>query len=306
MRQHAIPQNVLDVEFKLFTKFTVKEFVYMVTGISIGAIFIFLWTEGALPGILAFPSFLFFSGIGLILGLVPINDQPADKFVINYINAINNPTQRVWQNAHFKDKLELAAQERGLTFNKINVDPNKKDVELKKEAKIVGGIQKQEEQTESTKPKTALDLEEEEKLEKIDVLFEETGLKPKTQTQPQPQAQKAQQQTKPEPTRKIILTEENINNYAIQNANVQLNGTINLVLRNQNNQPIPGATVIIKDSFQKPILAIKSGAQGEVLSSQVLSKGEYNIDILHDQHTFPKIKFMGGNKVYPIINIKSI
>ncbi len=88
MRQHPIPQNVLDVEFKLFTKFTLKEFAYIATGVAIGAIFIYLWTENRMPGILAFPSFAFFSGIGLILGLVPIQDQPADRLLSNYVKIL--------------------------------------------------------------------------------------------------------------------------------------------------------------------------------------------------------------------------
>ena len=102
MRQHPIPQNVLTVEFKLFTRFTVKEFAYIATGVILGGLFIYLWTEDRLPGIIAFPSFAMFSGIGLILGLVPIQDQPADKILSNYIKAINKPTLRVWQGEEMK------------------------------------------------------------------------------------------------------------------------------------------------------------------------------------------------------------
>ena len=40
MRQHAIPQNILDVEFKIFTKFTLKEFAYLGIGVGIGGVFL--------------------------------------------------------------------------------------------------------------------------------------------------------------------------------------------------------------------------------------------------------------------------
>lgn len=104
MRQHAIPQNVLDVEFKLFTKFTLREFAYLAIGVSIGGIFLYFTTKGQIPGIIGVPIFVIFSALGAFFALVPINDQPADKFVTNYFNAINRPTQRVWLNSELKNQ----------------------------------------------------------------------------------------------------------------------------------------------------------------------------------------------------------
>ncbi len=302
MRQHAIPQNVLDVEFKLFTRFTVKEFVYLTAGVSIGVIFIYLWTENSLDWFISLPAFLFFTGLGLILGLVPINDQPADKFLMNYINAINNPTQRVWQNKEFKDKLEIIAKERGLTFEQIQVDPNKKSLSIKKGSHIIGGLETKTNKETEDKPKNVFDLEEEDKLQKINTLFEETGLIPKKKnvTQNTSKTEKSQAQSE------IIINKDNMKNYKIENKDVKLNGTINLVLNENKDLPVSGATVIIKDQFEKPILALKSGLKGEVISNKVLPKGEFNINILHEQYTFPKIRFLVEDKVYPLVKIKSL
>jgi hypothetical protein len=58
MRQHAIPQNILDVEFKLFTKFTLKEFAYLAIGLGIGGIMIYLVVSGIIPPILGIPIFV--------------------------------------------------------------------------------------------------------------------------------------------------------------------------------------------------------------------------------------------------------
>lgn len=104
MRQHPIPQNVLDVEFKLFTKFTLKEFVYLAIGVSIGGIFLYFTSKGHVPGIIGIPIFVIFSSLGAFFALVPINDQPADRFVSNFFNAINQPTQRVWLNTELKNQ----------------------------------------------------------------------------------------------------------------------------------------------------------------------------------------------------------
>ena len=104
MRQHPIPQNVLDIEFKLFTKFTLREFAYLAIGVSIGGIFLYFTTKGQIPGIIGIPIFVIFASLGAFFALVPINDQPADKFIINYFNAINRPTQRVWLNTELKNQ----------------------------------------------------------------------------------------------------------------------------------------------------------------------------------------------------------
>lgn len=115
MRQHAIPQNILDVEFKLFTKFTLKEFAYLAIGIGFGGLMIYLTVSKIIPAIIGVPVFLLSSGAGIFLGLVPINDQDADIFIKNYVNAITTPTQRVWIN----DKMK---QERGKSELKPAVD----------------------------------------------------------------------------------------------------------------------------------------------------------------------------------------
>jgi hypothetical protein len=106
MRQHAIPQNILDIEFKLFSKFTIREFVYIAVGVGLGSIFLFLFSAGRMPGILAVPIFAVFTAIGLFFGLVNINDQKADVYVKNFFVAITSPTQRVWKNKNFDEKFE--------------------------------------------------------------------------------------------------------------------------------------------------------------------------------------------------------
>jgi hypothetical protein len=268
MRQHPIPQNVLDVEFKLFTKFTVKEFVYMAVGITVGGIFIYLWTNNILPGIIAFPLFMFFTAVGLLLGLIPINDQPAEKFIISYIQAITKPTLRVWQGEEMKMILKQRQQEKV-----------KKGKSEKKQV---------------TPPVNLIDIEEEEKLKHIDKLMEETGLK-----KAQPVQKNAPQE------RHILITDETIQQYTIPSIRVNLNGTINLLLVNKNNQPISNATVIIKDAFDKPKIAIRSGMRGEALTDKIIEKGEYHIEILHDNYTFKNVHFVVQRNVYPIVKIMS-
>ncbi len=138
MRQHPIPQNILDVEFKLFTKFTLKEFAYLGIGVGFGGLMIYLVVSKVLPGIIGIPVAILTSIAGIILGLVPINDQDADVFIKNYISAITSPTQRVWMNKKMKEE--------GI---KTEVKPTI-DANLAKKPKIIGGFGTTKEETQQT------------------------------------------------------------------------------------------------------------------------------------------------------------
>ena len=121
MRQHAIPQNILDVEFKLFTRFTLKEFAYLAIGLGFGGLMIYLMVGGTIPAIIGVPIFLLSSAAGIFLGLVPINDQDADVFIKNYVSAITSPTQRVWMNKEMqqeRNKPELKPTSEGKLVQK--------------------------------------------------------------------------------------------------------------------------------------------------------------------------------------------
>lgn len=104
MRQHPIPQNILDVEFKLFSKFTLKEFAYLAIGLGFGGLMIYLVVSKIIPGLIGIPICLLTSAAGIFLGLIPINDQDADVFIKNYVSAITAPTQRVWMNSEMQQE----------------------------------------------------------------------------------------------------------------------------------------------------------------------------------------------------------
>ena len=270
MRQHPIPQNILDVEFKLFTKFTVKEFAYVATGALIGGLFVYLWTQNRMPGIIAFPSLIFFGGLGLILGMVPIHDQPADKIFSNYLRAINRPTLRVWQGEEMKLKM--------------------------KKRKNAGKASVAEVQKAQAKQANLVDSEEEENLKKIGKMMEEEGLGKREEVK----------ETNDEGSKGTIFKKENIEQHTVSSSDSQLSGTINLLLANKQNQAIPNATVIVKDTLGRTKMASKSDNKGQVLSNQKLENGEYVVEINHEQYSFKPIKFIVEKPIYPIIKITSL
>lgn len=102
METHAVPQEIMSVEFKLFGNFlSMREFIYIAMGLAIAYFFYILYDNRILPGILAFPSILLFGGGGTLIGLVPYEERSLDKWIMNYFTAIKSPTQRVWSKPGF-------------------------------------------------------------------------------------------------------------------------------------------------------------------------------------------------------------
>lgn len=252
MRQHPIPQNVLDVEFKLFTKFTLKEFAYLAIGIGIGGVFLYLTTKGQFPGIVGIPLFLFFSGIGVFMALVPINDQPADRFFSNFIYAINRPTQRVWLNKDLKDervKPLIQAQ--------------------KKKTKIFGG--------------SKIEVKE------SDVVAENDNTKVEDITKDEVATEKVQDTSN---TSILINEESlSKYQFAIKSVD-KLPGNINLWICTKDNQPIPEIHTYLKDSDDKILYAKKTDKNGYFLTTKIYPEGVYNIQFEGVPINIPPIKLV--------------
>jgi hypothetical protein len=263
MRQHAIPQNILDVEFKLFTKFTLKEFAYLAIGIGVGGIMLYLVVSDIIPALLGIPIFVVSSGLGAFLGLVPINDQDADVFIKNYISAITNPTQRVWLNEELKEKgakPELKPDEEGKLIPK--------DIKTKRK-KIIG----------ESLPTTSETVEVEED-DPRDMLDEELNVDPQLTT------------TLPSSTsNSVIITDDNISKYQFNIASLdKLPGNINIWLSTKSSKPIPNVIVYLKSSDGKILYANKTGESGYFLTNKLWEPGTYVLEFQHPTYEFPKVQ----------------
>lgn len=92
-KQHPVPQNVMDVEFKLIGELTIRQFSYLL----VFAVIAFLTAKTGLPVIFKYPLILVFILSGLAFAFLPFNDITLDKWVSNYIRAVTNPRFRVWK-----------------------------------------------------------------------------------------------------------------------------------------------------------------------------------------------------------------
>ncbi len=93
MERHAVPQNIMDVEFKLFGALTIKQFGYLAGGF----VFAFFFYLSGLPPLLTLVMIILSVVFGLFLSLVKINGQASSVWMSNFILAIFTSQQRVWR-----------------------------------------------------------------------------------------------------------------------------------------------------------------------------------------------------------------
>lgn len=306
MKQHAIPQNILDIEFKLFTKFTVREFVYMALGIGFGGIFLYFFTKGQLPGVIAIPIFVVSSGIGLFLGLVPINDQKADVFLRNYIWAITNPTQRVWKNEKLlnKDGIE---DKMDITQGDMQRNPNQGG-----SAKIVGAGPVNANQFIENEKLNQLDKEEAERLASI---TNEVPYTPVSNTpapalpSPSPTPINTQSTTPtttvptPSPIKpnSILISRETLGNF--QTVSGSGNQTLGFQIIDKDIKPNKEAVVALKGRNGTVVFAQRTDANGTVTLTQQLPADQYKLVVQSQNKTYSNIELVLDGKPFPIIKL---
>lgn len=111
-RQHAVPQNIMDVEFKIIGDLTMRQFSYlMILGL------LAYFNMQFMVGIFKWPLTLFLGLLGLGLAFVPVQDRGLDVWLVNFIKSVYSPTQRVWRkslavpSAFLYDNLAVVKQE---------------------------------------------------------------------------------------------------------------------------------------------------------------------------------------------------
>lgn len=91
--QHAVPQNIMDVEFKLIGDLTMRQFAYL---LIFGVIAYISYISG-IPGLLKFFLILGSIGAGLAFAFLPFEERGMDEWVMNFFNAVYTPNQKIWK-----------------------------------------------------------------------------------------------------------------------------------------------------------------------------------------------------------------
>ena len=92
-RQHPVPQNIMDVEFKIIGELTMRQFFYLLIfcGLAYG---VFQFVNSP---IFKWPLILLFVLTGVALAFVPLQERSLDEWVVNFFKAIYAPNQKIWR-----------------------------------------------------------------------------------------------------------------------------------------------------------------------------------------------------------------
>ena len=111
-KQHAVPQNIMDVEFKLIGDLTIRQFLYLV--IFGGSAY---FASVGMVGLFKWPIVLGLALLGVGLAFVPIQERGLDEWLVNFVRSVYSPTQMIWRreltipSAFLHDNLAVVKQE---------------------------------------------------------------------------------------------------------------------------------------------------------------------------------------------------
>jgi len=91
-KQHPVPQNIMEVEFKLIGDMTIRQFSY----VAVGGFLCYLIFSGGLPALIRWPLLFLVGFLSLGLAFLPVEEQGLDEWIRNFFVATYSPTQRVW------------------------------------------------------------------------------------------------------------------------------------------------------------------------------------------------------------------
>lgn len=91
-RQHAVPQNIMDVEFKIIGDLTMRQFFYLL--IFGGFAY---WAFSVYNGFLKWPLVFGLVMGGLAFAFLPVEERGLDQWIVNAIRAVYKDTQYIWR-----------------------------------------------------------------------------------------------------------------------------------------------------------------------------------------------------------------
>ena len=159
---HAVPQNILDVEFKLFGSLTVKQFSYIAGAAFVGLIFYFIFNS--LPWLM-WPLVLVCIGLGIALALVKINQRPFDVWLTNYIIAVLGSQRSIYH----KSKKTVSVLDSLGDFRGIGDEKTVLKTEPVRNSEVTFTINDDDK-------RNILDIEESSKLGRLNELFNEISI----------------------------------------------------------------------------------------------------------------------------------
>lgn len=103
-KQHPVPQNIMEVEFKLVGDLTLRQFGYVAAGAILGYI---IYAQ-PLTGLIRWPLIVLDAALALGMAFLPMEERGLDEWLRNFFTAVYSPTQRIWKSSATKQKTGTA------------------------------------------------------------------------------------------------------------------------------------------------------------------------------------------------------
>lgn len=91
--RHAVPQNIMDVQFKLIGDLTMRQFFYLLIFFVIA----YLAFISSIPALFRWPIIIISIGLGLGFAFVPLEDRGLDEWIVSFFKAVYGYNQMIWK-----------------------------------------------------------------------------------------------------------------------------------------------------------------------------------------------------------------
>lgn len=329
MENHPIPQNVTGFQFKLIGDMTIKQFVYLATGVVSGWLFFLL----PIATFIRLPVSIFFILAGISLAFIPLTGRSIDVMIANFIKSLFGPTQYVYRKTEASStihvispssrmalKEESSKQVVSNTYNSpiITSQPSTPHIISMKEVSIDTAEKQKEEENESLQEKEK-EVEKELRVLSLEKQLQETLAQKEQLAQQVVDLQKKlnlQKKTILAPT--ILGPKAQTQNASMVPKNMTRDTGLFLapdspniitgIVKDPRGNPLPNILVEIKDQEGNPVRAFKTSLLGRFASATPLSNGVYTIEF-EDPRELNKFDAVGLNvsgTVIAPIEIRSI
>jgi hypothetical protein len=337
MEPHAIPQNVTNFQFKLIGDMTLKQFLYLASGVVVAYI-LFVFASPVYP-LISWPLILISAGLGAAFAFVPFQSRPLDVWVGAFLNAVYSPTKMVWKKnsrtykdeALFKSRFLLytAPQSAGLapsnptnSYIPIQIQKNpstklpshqelKETVDLASQAQNLNMKIVQAEhmldQIKKAQSLSSVPVDYSQQTGKVlsdlsSLIAQASAVKAKIETQVHKHANAPTNTNIDQPVMSSVKTIIPEKPKQTQVALTTFPNVINGVIKDSKNNYLEGVIVVIYDKQGLPVRALKTNKLGQFSGSTPLPNSVYKIELEKEGFAFDILQIeLNGSILAPIL-----
>lgn len=282
MEQHPVPRQISGYEFRLIGDMTLKQFGELAAGEVLALV---CWRL-PINQMLKYPFVGLFAFLGVALAFIPINEQPLDRWIVNFFKAVYSPTQFIWK----KSEVALGFLEKPAFVIRLTEPPKPIFQDTKKLEEYLRTI--------PAAPISPLEKEIEENLQRISSLLGKVGNEPTvieiTRIKKIPRQKPAYKTVKPKFEPELPMPSRP----AIPNL------LVGMVLDNRG-KILPDVIIEIRDKEGFPVRALKANKLGQFRIATPLKNGTYEIELEKEGYQFDIIEFEAKGEVIEPMEIKA-